>query len=332
MPTRHRLPLRARLFALVACSALLVALTTAIASAVITSDTGPFTACLGIKTNKGLVYNAAAGSSPIAPCNRGDLQIAFSNAEGPQGEPGPTGPPGEQGEQGDPGEDGDPGDLSALTTAIAALEARIAALEDGSAGPDADGDGYQAAVDCNDANPAVHPGAAEVLGNGIDDDCDTQVDEGSGPDPDPNDADLDGVPNAVDNCLLIANPTQSDADGDALGDACDPTPNGGPGDVDDDGDGFTIANGDCDDANPDVAPGAPEIVDGLDNDCDGQLGSWFAYSGPEGTRDVGACQGGIQYETAEGILGPIIGEITPTAEVPENFVDDDCDHFVDESA
>ena len=41
--------------------------------------------------------------------------------------------------------------------------------------------------------------------------------------------------------------------------------------VDDDGDGFSEEQGDCDDTNADLSPNATEICDEIDNDCDGDI-------------------------------------------------------------
>ena len=58
-------------------------------------------------------------------------------------------------------------------------------------GIDGDADGFSSAADCNDANPAIHPGAVEVPENGVDEDC-------SGADALILDRDGDGFPVPVD--------------------------------------------------------------------------------------------------------------------------------------
>lgn len=53
-----------------------------------------------------------------------------------------------------------------------------------------------------------------------------------------------------------------------------------PYDVDDDGDGLTENQGDCDDQDPNRFPGAPDLCDKVDNDCDGVLDEDAAQDDP----------------------------------------------------
>jgi len=61
-----------------------------------------------------------------------------------------------------------------------------------------------------------------------------------------------------------------DGDGAATAEDCDDADRSlNPDDLD--GDGWSSCDGDCDDANPTVFPGAPELCDDLDTDCDGAI-------------------------------------------------------------
>jgi len=112
-------------------------------------------------------------------------------------------------------------------------------------GRDLDGDGHPEGSDCDDHDDAVFPGAEELC-NGIDDDCDDDIDEDDASDATVWYADADGDGFAAEDDQLTA---------------CEAP----------EGYGAGAAPWDCDDDDPNSWPGAEEILgDGIDQDCDGQ--------------------------------------------------------------
>jgi len=120
----------------------------------------------------------------------------------------------------------------------------------GCAGAEQLGGGVRA-FDCDDSRNWVHPDAEEVC-DGVDNDCDLDIDE------------------------YLSTVGFPDSDGDGVGAevspvvGCSQPP------------GFVTASGDCDDTDPDIHPGAEDVCDGVDNDCDcnwdtnddGEVCSW----------------------------------------------------------
>ena len=146
--------------------------------------------------------------------------------------------------------------------------------------------------DCDENDASIHPGAMEIC-NGRDDNCNGTIDEG-----------------------VTATTLYEDHDGDGYGrpggasvTAC-PPPHG-----------YGAGMGDCDDTNPAVHPGAVEICDLLDNNCNGRI--------DEGVRPrcgTGWCAA-LAYTCDPTNCRPGM----PMVETC-NDLDDDCNGIVDDGA
>jgi hypothetical protein len=98
---------------------------------------------------------------------------------------------------------------------------------------------------------------------------------------------------------------------------------------DQDGDGWTLQDGDCDDAEATVFPGAEEICDGLDNDCDGVIPDDEIDDDGDGFDE---CAGGDCDDT-DATTYPGATELCDAIDndcdcvIPDDEIDDDGDGF-----
>ncbi len=163
-------------------------------------------------------------------------------------------------------------------------------------------------TDCDDSNAAVNPGATEVCDE-IDDNCDGQIDEG------------------------VQTTFYADTDGDTFGDAGNTTlacsaPTG-----------YVSDNTDCDDTNAAIYPGATEVCNEVDDDCDGAIdegvqNQYFADADGDTFGDAAvsqmACTAPTGYVSDNTDCDDSNAAVNPAATEICNLIDDDCDGEIDE--
>ena len=181
---------------------------------------------------------------------------------------------------------------------------------DDTGGIDADGDGASGEDDCDDDDATVHAGAPEIC-DGIDNDCDGETDEG------------------------VTGTWYADADADGHGDSDAPTESCEP------PDGAVNTGGDCDDADPDVHPGADELCNGVDDDCDGEAdeglsSTWYSDADGDGYGDPEVAIEGCE-PPSDAVDNADDCDDTSAAANPDGVeicdgIDNDCDGDIDGDA
>jgi hypothetical protein len=175
-------------------------------------------------------------------------------------------------------------------------------------------------TDCDDANPAIHPGATEVCNN-IDDNCDMSADNG-----------------------LTTSTFFLDRDGDGYGSAMSGTKTACGAAVA--GAGYVATGGDCNDNDKNVHPSATEICNGVDDDCNGApdngltMTTYYRDADGDGYGNDASAKtvcsitlAGAGYISVKGDCDDTDPDINPgAAERCENHKDDNCNGTVDTDA
>ena len=175
---------------------------------------------------------------------------------------------------------------------------------------DDDDDGVPDGFDCEPLNADISPESPEVC-NGIDDDCDGEIDEKN-----------------AEGCQVFWQ--DIDADGHGSMDAASRCLCGAALDL-----FYTVPDGegepsDCADLDPNTKPGAAEVCDGVDNDCDAITDEGFEDADgdtkPDCTDEDDDGDGTPDVEDC----APDNPEIHVGAQEACNGIDDDCDGLTDE--